>query len=957
MNINDKLHGFTVTRSESVGELNSQLIEMTHDKTGARLVWLKNDEENKLFSIAFKTPPSDDTGVFHILEHSVLCGSDKYPVKEPFLELMKSSMNTFLNAMTFPEKTVYPISSRNDRDFMNLTRVYLDAVFRPAIYTNPCIFQQEGWHIEMRSKDDEPLYKGVVFNEMKGVMSSVYNRIELELLRMLFPDNCYHYESGGDPVSIPDLTYEQFIAAHKKYYHPSNSYIYLDGPVDIDAVLELIDTEYLSKYDRSEAEHDIPLQKPIKPAERVCYYEISAEESEKEHTHYVWGKVMADWSERVKIIACLVLAEALTGTNDAPLKRALLDTVLCLDAEMTLMEGYLQPFGVLMIQNTDRENCEKLGAVVKSTAADIIEQGIDRRDLEAAINRLEFKFREGDEPQALERNINALSSWLHGGDPLLYLLGDDAFAELRSKLDSDYYEKLLSEWLLDNNGRAELYLLPSHTYGADLKKAEDERVKCIVDAMDEAGKEKLIAENERLDKWQGTDDTPEQLATLPRLPLSEVSEEPISYTTTEDESLGVKLLRHPAAKKNMVSLVLYFSAADLTEDEFVMLSAYSSVLSHLPTKNYTGAELQRRITGTLGSFSAGISIFSKYDTDNRCEPYFNVKVRFLEQNLHDALDLTAEILNNTLYDDSSLIHELLKQQDDEDKQTIIASGHSFAMKRARAAHSAESALSELVNGYEGYKRIHAMLDKAGDDMAEFISTFRELAAKLFCRARLTASITAADEPSIDELINKLPQGEAPVSSEIEFTLDIPAKQGVIIPAGVSYSGAVLKDKADELPVWNVLSTVLSLEYLWTEVRVKGGAYGTGANVNSNGEFGFYSYRDPSPSSSIKTFASSDEFLEKYCKEDAALDSYIISTIARHEPLISDSARGTTADSFYFRGITEEKRRSDRKRMLGLKVADMLNAVDLLGNVSEFCVFGPEEAVKTCGDDTSIDHIA
>lgn len=957
MKLNDCLHGFKVTRCESVDELSSELIEMSHIKTGARLVWLKNNEENKLFSIAFKTLPSDDTGVFHILEHSVLCGSDKYPVKEPFLELMKSSMNTFLNAMTFPDKTLYPVSSRNDRDFMNLTKVYLDAVFRPSIYSNPCIFQQEGWHTEYRSKDDVPLYKGVVFNEMKGVMSSVFDRIDYELLRMLFPDNCYHYNSGGDPVSIPDLTYEQFIETHKTYYHPSNSYIYLDGPVDIDAVLELIDSEYLSKYEMSDVKHDIPLQKQIAPTERTCYYEISAEEPETEHTHYVWGKVLADWSERVKILAYAVLAWVLTGTNDAPLKRALLDTGLCLDAEMTLMDGNQQSYGILAVQNTDRENCDKLAETIRSTVSKIVAEGIDRRDLEAAINRFEFKFREGDEPQALERNIYALSSWLYGGDPLMYIVGDKDFAELRSKLSGDYFEKLLEEWLLDENGRAVLYLLPSHSYGAEQKKDEDDRVRNRVNAMTDAQKDDLIRQNAALDKWQGTADTPEQLATLPRLPLSEVSPEPISYVTNEDQSLGVKLLRHPASKKGITSIALYFSIADLCEDELVLLESFTNAISNLPTKNYSGAELQRKITSILGSLAIGKRVFKDPQSSDLCSPYLVVQTRFLEQNLSQALELTAEILNNTIYDDCSLVHELLKQQDDQTKHSIIASGHSYAMQRARASLSAPAAMNELLGGYENYKRIHAMLDNAGDDMSGFINTYKSLAAKLFCRERLTASITSADTPSIDQLINKLPHGTAPESERVRFTLDLPAKQGVIIPSGVSYSGAALANKAKSLPVWNVLSTVLSLEYLWTEVRVKGGAYGAGASVNNNREGSFYSYRDPSPAASLETFAASGEFLSKYCAKNPSIDSYIISTIARQEPLTSDSSKGFTADSFYFNGTTEEQRRENRRKMLSLKADDLLSESDSLKELSGFCVFGPEEAVKACGDDLVIDHIA
>ena len=941
MTINDTIHGFKVTRTAPAPDCGSELIEMCHEKTGARLVWLKNDGENKLFSVAFRTPPSDDTGIFHILEHSVLGGSKKYPVKEPFLELMKGTMNTFLNAMTYPDKTVFPVSSRNDTDFMNLTRVYLDAVFDPAIYYNPNIFYQEGWHIEMRSESDTPVYKGVVFNEMKGAMSSVYSRMESEIMNALYPDSCYRFESGGLPEAITDLTYEQFINGHRTYYHPSNAYIYLDGPVDIDSVLELIDGEYLCRFDRQEVQSEIPVQEPISSAVKKSYYEISADEDEAAHTYYVIGKILGSWKEREKITAAAVLGEALTGSNDAPLKRAVLDTGLCLDVSLDVSDGIAQPFGCLCINNTDEESCGKLKDTVSRTVSELCSKGIDRELLAAAINRLEFRFRAGGEPRGLTRNISALNAWLYGGDPLCYLELGDVYDSLRQKADTGYFEELLREWLLDVNGRAELYLLPSRTYGEEQKKAEEKRIAAIVDGLACEERSVIAEQNRKLDEWQHSADTPEQLATMPHLALSEVGDKPLAFETETETENGVTILRHPASDKGITALNLYFSLADCTEEELFAAAAASELYGELPTKKSTAAELQRRITGTLGEISYSVSVFSRNGAADKCCPYFTVSTRFLDKNTEAALELIAEILTETDFNNTGAVRELLMQSDENFKQSIIANGHTYSMERVRAALSAESAVSELVSGYECYKRLHEAV-KAPEKLAD---TIKELSSRIICTSRLCASITAAERTSADTLLRALPEGKKAANEEMSFKLDIPSKQGIIIPSGVSYSAMAFPDNSADKAVRSVLFRALSLEYLWNEVRVKGGAYGTGAFMTATGEQSFFSYRDPSPAATLDIYRKAADFINDYCAGSPDITQYIISSIAKEEPLMSDGNKSRKADSLWFRGITYEERAAEKKRMLSVTPEQLREAAEKLRSFGSICVLGSESAMS------------
>lgn len=946
MIINEKIHGFTITniRQSECGEF----IEMRHDKTNAPLAWMNNGEENKLFCISFKTVPEDDTGVFHILEHSVLGGSENYPVKEPFLYLLKGSMNTFLNAMTFSDKTMYPVSSRNNRDFMNLTKVYLDAVFKPLIYTVPNIFYQEGHHTEYFGNDKEAAYKGVVFNEMKGYISTVHDRIESEMNSLLFPETSYRFEFGGLPTAIPDLTYEQFIDAHKRFYHPANSYIYLDGGINPDEVLSLIDS-YLSQYGKCGELPEIAYQKQTESCNRELYYDSSAECESDSQTFLAVGKILASWQEREKIAAYSVLTEAIAGCNDSPFKKAVLDTNMCLDVNLSITDGVLQPFGVLKFNNMDRKNGEKLLKAAEKSACELVEKGIGRDILEAAINRCEFRYRESEEPKGLTRCIDSMSSWLYGGDPLIYIDRSDVFNTLREKLDSRYFEELLAEWLLDENGRAILYMLPSDTYGEEQAENERRRVAEAISAMSDDEKSALIKINEDITEWQNTPDSAEAVAMLPELPLTEISPEPIEYITEECFENDVKILRHPVREKEITVMTLYFNINDFTHDELKQLLILDRLIAELPTSKSTGLELQKKIIGTLGNLTTDIIPMGNENDSESCQVFFEVKTRFLSRNTDEALRLLGELLTETEYEYPEIASRQLKQDEEEMKQDIISDGHRFSVRRTTALMSAESALIEFIRGYEAYRTFHSVNELSDEEFSALLRQLKPIAQRIFCKSRLTVSIGSALETNIGILTDILPEGEPCTAESMKFSLDLSKNTGITIPSATCCSGAVLGRKISDKSAWSVASTIISYEYLWNEVRVKGGAYGSGCSLNNMLEVSFYSYCDPSPMNSIGIYENSSEFLREYCRNNPDITSYIISTIASGEPLVSDAEYASAADSMYFRGITQESRRKLRGEILSMSCDRLADICDDMKNPVYSCVTGSDDVTNEAAD--------
>ena len=951
LTVGQALHGFTVTRVRKVEELHGTLVEMKHDKTGAELCWMDNGVENKLFSVAFKTLPEDSTGVFHILEHSVLCGSDKYPVKEPFVDLIKSSMNTFLNAMTFGDKTMYPVSSRNKQDYLNLMSVYLDAVFAPALLRNPNIFYQEGRHTEL-SEDGTPSYKGVVFNEMKGSMSSVDRKIWQDLATALYPDNCYRFNSGGDPKVIPNLTYEQFLATYKKFYHPSNARFWLDGTVPVEETLEMIDS-YLSKYEKST---DLPVLEPQKPvpSETTNYYEIDAGQDPEKRALLSLGKIVCSWEDREKLVATKVLCDYLADSNESPLKRAILSSGLAEDVEMEMDDSIAQPMLAIIVRNMKDADSGKIREIIRNTAQELADKGLSKADLTASINRLEFKAKAGDEPQGLERAIESLNSWLHGGDPMLYLTQDAVFAAVRKLVESGGFEKLMRELLLDDTGLAVLHTLPSKTLGQEEREAENARLAREHSARSEKDIEDLKKLNADLLAWQQSTDKPEDIAKLPTLPLSEVGPEPIWVETHESTVEGVKVLHHPVPSQGITHLALYFPLTNYSLEELTRLSLLPSLLGELPTDKHTAAELQQAVKTYIGRLSFRLEPFARMGQAETCTPCLIASASALDENLVPAQELLVEILTRTQLTDTGKIKEIVAQKDEGNRQFAVGAGHAMGRLVTQSRYSAAGAVREATgHGYTALKYIRDLAQNFDSHVPALLALLQK-AQKGLGTAALTVSVTATGEQDISTLLKALPAGEAaPAAAHYEAKL--PHRMGIRIPAQISF--AEKGDHLSQLDVQrdgslNVCTNILTYSYLWNTVRVQGGAYGVGAVSNLSGDLTFHSYRDPSPARSLGIYDESAQFLREFCAGDEDLTKFIISTIGATEPLDSPDGLGSLADSYYLCGVMLEDLKALRQQILATTRDSILGWCRVLEKAAKegaVCVVGHEEALKACGE--------
>ncbi len=948
----DQLHGFTVTRIRESDELHGRVVEMTFDKTGTELVWVDNGLENKLFSIAFKTLPENSTGVFHILEHSVLCGSAKYPVREPFVELLKSSMNTFLNAMTFPDKTMYPVSSRNLRDFLNLTEVYLDAVFAPAILDNPNIFYQEGWHIE---EDDagEFSYKGVVFNEMKGAMSSVDELAEYKMLSLLFPDTCYGFNSGGDPAVIPTLTYEQFKENYHRFYHPSNARIYLDGDVPINETLALIES-YLSQHEKSTA---LPViqEQPRRAATATQYYELAADEELTDKSCLTVGRIFCGWQDRVRLLAARILLDAVCGTNETPVKRAVLSAGLAQELDISVDDSIAQAFLMIHAKNVTDGKADEILPLIRKTAAELAENGLDYKALEASANRIAFHLLEPEEPQGLDRCINCMGSWLYGGDPMQNLVYAEDIAAVRNMLKEKQFEQLLKELLVADDGTAVLYSLPSHTRGEELRKEEAERLAAVCGKWSADELEANRALNRSLQAWQQTPDTAEQLATLPTLPISEVSAEP-SWTETEiSETDGMTVLYHPVPCNGIVHLTLGFALTGFTIEELTLLSHAASLFGKLATANYTALDLQQALKNQLGRLNMTVDVTSKKDISDVCTPMLTVRCSVLEDKLPEAYDLILEVLQTTDFTQKEKIREILLQVNERLRQMGVMAGHAVGMTAVMSQYSARAAVACAVTGYPLIRRTAKLVKEYDASFDAFSGLLQRMQKETFCRRRLViASVSAAKAQDISALLKRLPEGTA-VPMTAAYQLSLPERMGYQIPAQIGFAVQGWKLPKAQFGFnagWRVAAKLISLSYLWNVVRVQGGAYGTGISLQRDETVFTYSYRDPSPARSLEVNKGISDFIRSFCEGDEPIDKYIISTLSDEDPLRSPREQGALADAIWLSGRTKEEIVAERRQMLALTRQVLLDSCKIWDAFAEngaVCVCASENLLADCGD--------
>ena len=949
LQLHQNLHGFEITGIRENQEISGRAVNMVHRKTGAELFWVDNGAENMVFSIAFRTLPEDSTGVFHILEHSVLCGSAKYPVKEPFVELLKSSMSTFLNAMTFPDMTMYPVSSRNPRDLLNLTDVYLDAVFHPEVIRDPKRFCQEGWHID-RDEEGNPEYRGVVFNEMKGSLGDIDNLIEHQLMKQMFPDTCYGFVSGGDPEVIPDLTYDRFREMYYRYYHPSNAYIYLDGAVPLDEMLRLIGG-YLDEYDCMDSRPEFTYQTPVS-SEETIRYELGQDEEETNRGHWSLARLTGTWRDRAENMAMSIIGDVLTGSNEAPLKRAVLEKELAQDLSITVDDSTLQSWVVIHAENvTDGQEAE-LERLIRKQGEVIRKNGLDRDAAEASMNRAVFSLREEDEPQGISRCIRCMSDWLYGGDPLEALETETLVRELKEMLADGRFDSLAADMLTNREGAVILHTLPSRTLGEEKRRAEAERLFRITGSWTPEKKEANDRLIDELNNWQCTPDSEDALATLPRLKKEDADVMP-EWTKTETEACqGVPVLTHVLPTNGVVHMKAYFSLTDLSLDEIAPAGFLAALLGKLPTKRHDALVLQQEIKRYTGALSFSLITRSIPEREDVCTPYLAVSMSALKENIGKAQKLMAEILTETLLDQTDRIREMVSQTELAVRQKSLSAGTMFAVRQVMSQYSADGAVRNALDGAPAAAWLHRFAKDLEQEMGAFCTLGERLIARNICRKRMTVSYTADEKQNPEDFVACFPEGtEAPKTAV--YSAPVRKALGLRIPAQVSFSARgyrLSRCGASFSGVMWLAASILSLGYLWNRVRVQGGAYGAGMQTDRLGSLFSYSFRDPTPAKTLTADAGASSFLKEFARQDGEMDKYIISSLNELNPLMSPRDKGTTADLRILSGYTREMAEKTRKEILNATPEDLIacgDVLDAFAREGSICVVANQDTLDAC----------
>ena len=933
--------GFKLIKKERVSSHDAICYLLRHEKTGTEALYFDRADENKTFSISFKTLPEDNTGVFHILEHSLLNGSEKFPVKEPFVSLLQSSMQTFLNAMTFPDKTVFPVSSRNEQDLFNLMSVYLDGVFAPLIYERPEIFMQEGWHYEFEEEGKTPYYNGVVFSEMKGAFADVDQIMEDEMMHMLFPDNSYGFTSGGRPESIVDLTYEKFIAAHRRFYHPSNAKIILDGHMEVERFLRYMDEEYLSKYEYQEPDFDFVMQTP-KTAEKTVFYE--AQEGDETFCHMNIGRILCTHEEVEKIYAAKVLADYLTGSNEAPLKRAFLELGLAQDIGLGVVDQVYQPSLSLVIYNTQKDDFQQIRTFLAKEAQKLAEDGLDKEALGASLERFAFENKEINEPYGLEIILRSLSSWLYGDDPLTYIDNAGIFERLREKLNTGYFEELLVELLGKEEDKSYLYVLPSLAKGEEDAQKEAEKIAKVTASWAEKDWKENFEKFTRMQMWQQSMDSEEALCSLPHLELSDVPKEIRSAKTEVLDIAGTRALKVLGDTNGIVYLNLYFDISDFSVEELQLVNVLTACFGEIATKNYTGEKIQTRIKAVLGNLGARVDVMADPGDLKNSREYLIISAGMLEENVSEAMEVLKELLVNGRYDESGKIYETIRQNDYVLKQALIGNGHQFAITKSLSAFSKEGAMRELLEGESFASWFGNFAEEYPEKEAGCCACFDRLMNKAFARNSLFIGYSGnVPEKNLRELVEILPErkmGNATVAPEFdkeECTIEIPGGVGFsalghnVYALGGAFSGS-----------WAVLTSMMTFGYLWNMIRVQGGAYGTGMGIQRNGNLFSYSYRDPDLANTKEVYKGMAGFLEDVLAQGMPLDDLIIGTLNTVDPLLSPAGICDQECTRYLKGITGEDIAKIRREILTTtdeELKKLLGVLNAYAEEGKFCAVG------------------
>ena len=938
------LSAYQFVTERRIEEMDSQGIVLEHKKSGARVFLMANEDENKVFFIGFRTPPDDSTGLPHILEHSVLEGSEKFPVKDPFVELVKGSLNTFLNAMTYPDKTVYPVASCNDKDFQNLMDVYLDGVFHPSIYREPKIFRQEGWHYELQDPEAPLTINGVVYNEMKGAFSSPESVLDRYTRRILFPDTPYQYESGGDPAEIPSLTYEKFIDFHKNYYHPANSYIYLYGNMDMAEKLEWLDRAYLSGYDRADckAQSAIPLQRAFeRPVDEEITYSITEEESTRAKTYLSINTVVGTDLDPELYVGFQILEYALIHAPGAPLKQALIDAHIGQDILGGYENGILQPYFSVIAKNAEREQKEEFLSVVKSVLRRLADQGIDKKSLLAGLNYYEFRYREADygsAPKGLMYGLWCMDSWLYDGDPMLHLCYQKTFDALREGVEKGYFEGLIRSFLLDNPHEAVLTVSPSPGQTAREEKALADALaerRAALSAKELAG---LAEETRALKAYQEEPSRPEDLEKIPMLSRGDIAREGSRFVYEEKKEAGVRVIHTPLFTSGIGYLRILFDAMAVPQEDLPYVGLLKSIPGYVNTEEHTYQDLSSEIY--LNSGGIDFSVVSYPGRDGAFQGFFCAKAKVLYARLPFAFSVIGEILTKSQLDDEKRLGEILDETCSRARMKMENGFHGAAVGRASSYFDAASAFDDSVGGIGYYQFLENAARRYGKEpeyRKKLADKLKNTAEQLFAEGNFLVSYTADAEgygylpgelAAFKERLFKTPVQKHPFSFErrnknegfaTASQVNYVARCGHFAPE--HYTGAL-----------RVLKVILNYDYLWTNLRVKGGAYGCMSGFSRYGKGYLVSYRDPGLSGTNSTYEGIPDYLRQFAADERDMTRYVIGTMSEVDAPLTPAAKGARNLSACLSGVTDQEVQREREEILNVSQADIQALAGILEEI-------------------------
>ncbi len=945
---------YELIKEKYIEEVASNVKLLKHIKSGARILLFENNDENKVFSVGFRTPPTDDTGVPHILEHSTLCGSKKFPVKDPFIELLKGSLNTFLNAMTYPDKTVYPVASCNDKDFANLMEVYMDAVFYPNVYLHEEIFKQEGWHYELENVDADIIYNGVVYNEMKGAFSSPEQVVMRESRHALFPDTTYGVESGGDPEFIPNLTYEAFKNFHHRFYSPANSYIIMYGNMNMEEKLNWLDEEYLSKFDVIKVDSHIDYQKPFTtPIHEEIFYPVGKDESLENKTYYSYNAVIGTYEDAKLNLAFQILNYALLEAPGAPLKQAIIDAGIGSDILSDFDSGLLQPVLSIIVKDAQSGKEQVLDEVINKTLKELVTKGIDKKSIQAAINYYEFKYREADfggAPKGLVYGLNAMETWLYDdNDPFTKLEYNAQFSSLKEELNTNYYEELINKYLLNNNHVAYVTVSPSNTLGAEKEQALKEKLVAYKASLTKEELEKLVNDTKALKEYQATPSTLEELATIPLLTREDIDDKVEPLYNEEQVLDGVKVLKHNVETNGIGYLNFCFNTKDVPNELIPYVGLLQNVLGYVDTTKYTYQNLTQEININTGGINPRTKIISIGDND--VLPLFVFETKALYDKIPFVFDTVKEIITSSKLNNKRRLMEILGENKSQRQMMLMGRGHVASMNRAFSYIRSSSYYNELVDGISEYQFIEDLCLNFETKYEEIITNLEKVIKLIFRKENLIISYTATNnayDKYLTDFVNSLYKEEVQ-KGKFEFTPNL-LNEGFRTPSTVQYVARVgnFKEVGNYTGAFQVFAMALRYDYLWMQVRVLGGAYGCMSNFTRNGNVYFVSYRDPNLEKTMDVYMNIPNYIDSFNPSTDDLTKYIIGAIGMLDTPLSPKDKGARSFLAYLQNVTYEDLKQERHEVLNVTLDDIKALKPLIEkalNDNALCVIGNENKIE------------